>query len=108
MLDGVAKAVDHPARFLARARLVAAVPAAHAHSRYLDSKFEDAIAEAVAADRGTAPESDLQARVIARAAWGAVCAARDIWVAGGARHDPGALVEQAFDLLEHGGRTRPR
>jgi hypothetical protein len=39
MLEGVAKAVDNPAWFLARARLVAAVPAAHAHSRYLDSKF---------------------------------------------------------------------
>jgi AcrR family transcriptional regulator len=100
LLDGVAKAVSHPARFITRARLVSADPVAHAHSRYLDSKFEDAIAEAVAADRGTDPAADLQARLIARSAWGAVCAARDVWVASGGERNPAALIDQAFDLLE--------
>jgi len=100
LLAGVAKAISHPARFLTRARLVSADPGAHAHSRYLDSRFEDAIAEAVAADRGTDPAVDLEARLIARVAWGAVCAARDVWVASDGERDPAALIEQAFDRLE--------
>ena len=101
VLKGIGKAVADPSRFLTRSRLVAAVPAAHAHSRYLDSKFEDAIAEAVAAE-GRGPATDLRARVIARASWGAACAARDLWVSSGDRADPSALVDQAFDLLQHG------
>jgi TetR/AcrR family transcriptional regulator, regulator of mycofactocin system len=107
VLEEIGKAVADPSRFLTRSRLVAAVPAAHAHSRYLDSKFEDAIAEAVAANRATEPATDLQARVIARATWGAACAARDLWVASGAEADPRMLVDQAFELLEHGVRTEP-
>jgi AcrR family transcriptional regulator len=95
VLEGIGKAVADPAPFLTRSRLVASVPAAHAHSRYLDARFEDVIAEAVAAERG----SDLEARVIARAAWGAACAARDIWVASDGERDPRTLVNQAFDLL---------
>ena len=101
VLEGIGKAVADPSRFLTRSRLVAEVPAAHAHSRYLDSKFEDAIAEAVVADR-TRPATDLRARVIARASWGAACAARDLWVSSGGEADPRELVEQAFDLLQHG------
>jgi TetR/AcrR family transcriptional regulator, regulator of mycofactocin system len=106
MLEGITKAIADPTRFLTRSQLVASVPAAHAHSRYLDSKFEDVIAEAVAADRQTDPASDLQARVVARAAWGAACAARDIWVMSDAKRDPRALVSQAFDLLEHNLRPK--
>jgi AcrR family transcriptional regulator len=105
VLDALGKAVADPARFLTRSRVVAAVPAAHAHSRYLDSRFEDIIAEAVAASRRTEPATDLQSRVIARAAWGAACAARDLWVSSEATADPRALVDEAFDLLEHGLRT---
>ena len=104
MLEGISKAVADPSRFLTRSRLVASVPAANAHSRYLDSKFEDVIAEAVAADHRPDPPSDLQARVIARTAWGAACAARDIWVTSDAKRDPGTLVNEAFDLLKHGLR----
>jgi hypothetical protein len=33
--------------------------------------------------------------------WGAVCAARDVWVASDGKRDPAALIDQAFDLLEH-------
>ena len=73
--------------------------ALYAHRRYLDSKFEDVIAEAVAADRKTQPATDLQARVIARAVWGAACAARDMWVATDAKADPRTLANQPFDLL---------
>jgi AcrR family transcriptional regulator len=108
LLAGVAKAVSHPTRFVTRARLVSAVPAAHAHSRYLDSKFEDLIAQTVASDRGTDPAEDVQARLIARVAWGAVCAARDVWVASGGERDPAALIDEAFDLLEHDLRASGR
>lgn len=102
MLEAIGKAVADPSRFLTRSRLVAAVPAANAHSRYLDSKFEDVIAEAVAAEHRTDPPSDLQARVIARTAWGAGCAARDIWVTSDAKRDPRTLVNEAFDVLRNG------
>jgi AcrR family transcriptional regulator len=102
VLAGIGKAVADPSRFLTRSRLVASVPAANAHSRYLDSKFEDVIAEAVARDQPPGRTSDLQARVIARTAWGAACAARDLWVASDAGRDPRALVNEAFDLLENG------
>lgn len=105
VLEEIGKVVADPSRFLTRSRLVAAVPAAHAHSRYLDSKFEDVIAEAVAADRRSASATDLEARVIARASWGAACAARDLWVASDAKRDPRRLVDQAFDLLDHGLQT---
>lgn len=101
VLDGIGKAVADPARFLTRSRIVATVPAAHAHSRYLDARFEDVIAEAVAAE-GREPATGLHARVIARTSWGAACAARDLWVSSGGSADPRALVDQAFDLLQHG------
>lgn len=108
VIDGIGKAVADPSRFLTRSRLVATVPAAHAHSRYLDSRFEDAIADAVAGDRSSGSARELEARVIARATWGAACAARDIWVASDAKTDPRTLVEDAFALLQHGlGTERP-
>jgi DNA topoisomerase IA len=62
------------------------------------------IAEAVAADRQTDPATDLQARVIARAAWSAVCAAREIWLASDAKREPRTIIHQAFDVL--GGDLR--
>jgi AcrR family transcriptional regulator len=79
-LEGIGKVVADPSLFLTRSRLAASVPAAHAHSRYLDAEYED---------------------VIARAAWSATRAARDIWVESDAKRDPRTLVNQAFDLLEH-------
>jgi MftR C-terminal domain len=83
---------------------VASVPAAHARNLYLDTRFEDVIAEAVAASHNSDPATDLQARVIATAVWSANRAARDIWVASDAKRDPRELVNEAFDLLEHGLR----
>jgi AcrR family transcriptional regulator len=103
-LAGIDKVVADPSLFLTRSRLAASVPAAHAHSRYLDADYEDVIAEAVAASRHTDPATDLEARVIARAVWSATRAARDIWVERNAKHDPRELVNDAFDLLEHGLR----
>jgi MftR C-terminal domain len=58
----------------------------------------------VAASRHSDPATDLQARVTARAVWSATRAAREIWVASHATRDPRTLVNQAFDLLEHGLR----
>ena len=101
-LEGLRQVVADPSLFLTRSRLAASVPAAHAHSRYLDADYEDVITEAVAASRQTDPATDLQARVIARAAWSATRAARDIWIASDAKRDPRRLVNEAFDLLQHG------
>lgn len=103
-LERISKVVADPSPFLTRSRLAASIPAAHARSRYLDSEFENVIAEAVAADRQTDPATDLQARVIARAAWSAVCAAREIWLASDAKRDPRTIIHQAFDVL--GGDLR--
>jgi AcrR family transcriptional regulator len=101
-LSGVEKVVADPSLFLTRSRLAATVPAAHAHSRYLDASFEDVIAEAVAAGRKTDSATDLEARVVARAAWSASRAARDVWVASDAERDPRELVDEAFDLVQRG------
>jgi AcrR family transcriptional regulator len=101
-LEGVKNVVADPSLFLTRSRLAASVPAAHAHSRYLDADYEDVIAEAVAARGKTDSATDLRARVIARAAWSATRAARDIWVASDGKRDPRRLVNQAFDLLQQG------
>jgi AcrR family transcriptional regulator len=101
-LEGVKRVAAEPSLFLTRSRLAASVPAALAHSRYLDADYEEVIAAAVAASRKTDPATDLRARVIARAAWSATRAARDIWVASGGNRDPRRLVNQAFDLLEQG------
>jgi MftR C-terminal domain len=56
--------------------------------------------------RKTDPATDLRARVIARAAWSATRAARDVWVASGGKRDPRKLVNQAFDLLRQGLEQR--
>ena len=106
-LERISEVVADPSPFLTRSRLVASVPAAHAHSRHLDSEYEAVIAEAVAADSQTHPATDLQARVIARATWGAVCAARDTWLESDAKREPPTLLNQAFDLLERGLRPTP-
>jgi AcrR family transcriptional regulator len=107
-LERIGAVVADPSPFLTRSRLVASVPAAHAHSRYLDSEYEDVIARALAAARKAQPATDLQVRVIARATWGAVCAARDTWLESGAKLDPPKLVNEAFDLLERGLRPGKR
>jgi AcrR family transcriptional regulator len=104
ILTGLEKIVADPSLFLTRARLAPSVPAAQAHSRYLDADYEKVIAEAVAASRNCDPATDLQARVIAKAAWSANRAAREIWVASNAKRDPRQLINEAFDLLENGLR----
>ena len=89
---------SNPSLFLVRSRLAASVPEAHAHSRYLDAEFENLIADAFAATRETDPATDLEARMLARTAWAATRAARDVWMA--TEQDPRALVNQAFDYVE--------
>jgi AcrR family transcriptional regulator len=100
-LEAIAKLVEDPAPFLTRSRLADSVPAAHAHGRHLDAEYEEIIAEAVAASRRSDPATDLYARLIARAAWAATRAARDVWIASDAKRDPRRLINQAYDLLEH-------
>lgn len=89
---------------LRRGRLTADTPTAHARFRQLDADYEQIIAEAVAADSGTDPELDLRARVIARAACGAMRAAGEVWLASDGALDPRRLIDDAFDLIEAGLR----
>jgi AcrR family transcriptional regulator len=101
-LAGIQRLITDPAPYLTRSRLAASIPAAHARSRQLDADYENVIAEALAADRNTDPATDLRARVIARAAWSATRAAREVWLASAAERDPSRLISDAFDLLEQG------
>jgi AcrR family transcriptional regulator len=101
-LEGLERLIDDPAPYLTRSRLAASVPAAHARSRQLDADYENVIAEAVAVARNTDAATDLNARVVARAAWSVTRAAREVWLASEARRDPREIVNDAFDLLEHG------
>jgi hypothetical protein len=48
IVTAVEQFAAEPAPFLTRSRLVASVPAATARNLYLDTDYEDAIAEAVA------------------------------------------------------------
>ena len=91
--EGLDHLLVNPQRYLTRSALVASIPAAHARSRQLDAEFEAAIAEALA------DESDVAAQAIARAAWGATRAARDVWLASDGERDPRVLVDEAFERL---------
>jgi AcrR family transcriptional regulator len=101
-LRGVEPLIGDPAPYLTRSRLSTSVPAAHARSRQLDSDYEDVIAAAVAAADPASPAADLRARVLARAAWSATRAARDVWVHSAGKRDPRELIDEAFDLLAEG------
>ena len=101
-LEGVERVAADPALYLTRSRLVFSVPAAHARSRQLDADYENVIADAVAEERDTDAATDLGARVIARAAWSATRAAREVWLASEGQRDPRRLVDDAFDVLEAG------
>ena len=92
--EGLDHLLVNPQRDLTRSALVASIPAAHARSRVLDAEYEVAIAEALAGE-----ETDIAAGAIARAAWGATRAARDVWLASDGELDPRALVDAAFERL---------
>lgn len=97
-LAWIDRVLSNPSLFLVRSRLAANVPEAHARSRYLDAEFENLIADAFAATRETDPATDLEARMLARTAWAATRAARDVWMA--TEQDPRVLVNQAFDYVD--------
>ena len=99
---GIERLLEDPAPYLTRSRLAATVPAAEARSRQLDSDYENAIAEALAASRNADPATDLAVRATARAAWSASRAAREVWLASNGEQDPRRLVDEAFDLVERG------
>jgi TetR/AcrR family transcriptional regulator, regulator of mycofactocin system len=101
-LTGVERLVDDPAPYLTRSRLAATVPAAEARSRQLDADYENAIAEALAVERNVEAATDLPVRAVARAAWSATRAARDVWLASEGKRDPRELIDEAFDVLERG------
>jgi TetR/AcrR family transcriptional regulator, regulator of mycofactocin system len=103
-LAGVDRLQEDPGLYLTRSRLAASIPEAHARSRQLDADYEDVIAAAFAATRGTDPATDLRARVEARATWCASRAARDVWLATEGKADPRALLDEAYDLVERGVR----
>jgi AcrR family transcriptional regulator len=102
-LTGVERTViEDPKLYLTRSGLESAIPAARARGRQLDADFEDAIATAIADERGVDPAGDLPARLEARVLWSATRAARQVWLANEGRQDPRELLNEAFDLVERG------
>lgn len=88
-------------RELARARLVAEVPALRARFYRLVEDFEDAVADALTADLAPSEDARARATIVAGAVFGALRGARR---AAGAQPDPDPLqlVETAFDVVEEG------
>jgi AcrR family transcriptional regulator len=86
---------------LARARLFHRERALH--SRYLEicAEWEDVVAGIVATERGTDPQADLYARLVAASTVSAFRAAFIARVNGGGK-EIAALLAQAFDMLEQG------
>jgi len=86
---------------IARARLVAEVPAVRARFSSLVEDFEEAVSDALAAGFGSGEEGRARATIVAAAVFGALRGARR---AAGLLSDPDPerLVEAAFDLVEHG------
>lgn len=96
-----------PEIYLARTRLVTAIPAARARSRYLDADFEAEIARAEAERTGADPETDLDARLTGRLAWATLRAAQEVWHATGGEADARELLNEAFDRLRARGDRPP-
>lgn len=88
-------------REVTRARLVAEVPVVRARYLHLVEDFEDAVADVLASGSGSGEEARARATIVAAAVFGALRGAGR--AAGALPHpDPERLVEEAFDLLEHG------
>lgn len=87
---------------LRRARLLADCPAVHARSLALQSHWEAAIAEVIAAHLGVDPATDLEVQVIAGATLVAVRAAVRVWLATDGATDLADLVGDAYDVLTAG------
>ena len=74
-------------------------PTLVAHGMVYQLRWEEALAEAVAADLGVAVATDVRPRVVAHVTVGAFVAAVASWVAGGMQDDPVALATSTFDLV---------
>ena len=91
----------NPTRELLRARLVADVPAVRARFLHLVEDFEDVVAAELARGLGGGTDAAVRATIVAAAIFGALGGARR--AAGAIPHPaPQLLVEDAFDLIEHG------
>ena len=90
-----------PELFATRATLVFRHPALRARGLERMARLEDVIAEAVARELG-APETDVRPRLVGAAAIAAVRSTAATWAARGGRGDPRAIVNESFDLIEHG------
>ncbi|RKN40730.1 TetR/AcrR family transcriptional regulator [Streptomyces hoynatensis] len=89
-------------------RLTRREPALLAALRRIRSEAQDEAVRVVAARLGVDPARDPRPAVLVNAAAGALAAAQELWVAGGARADLPTLVERAFAALTgEGGQPRP-
>lgn len=74
-------------------------PALAAHGMVYQVRWEEALAEAVAADLGVDVTTDVRPRVVAHVTVGALRTAVATWVAGDMRDDPVALATSTYDLV---------
>jgi len=91
---------DERDRLLLQAELVDQSPSVAARSVHLRNELSDLIAGGVAERLGVDPDVDLRPKLVGGAIVGALGAAVDTWVSGGARDALGARVERALALLE--------
>jgi hypothetical protein len=90
-----------PELFATRGRLISENPTLRAHALERFARIEDMIAEAVARDLGLS-ETDVRPRLVGGAAIAALRATAATWGARGGGGDPRAIVDESFDLIEHG------
>lgn len=90
--------LEDPDLYLPRLQLFRRHPALRERERAYDQRYEDALAEYLAAELGGDAQASLKARVIAAAIVGAVNHPLDVWAAGGCV-DPETALAESLELV---------
>ena len=85
-----------------RARLLANEPALARHLTALTTDWTDELTDVVAERLGDHHQARVNARLAVGALIGVLNAAGEMWLSGGLRGDPHALMNRAMEIIEHG------
>jgi AcrR family transcriptional regulator len=100
LVDHDVKEDRHTARL--RARLLAKEPALARHLATLTADWTEALTDVVAHRLGSDRDARVDARLAVGALIGVLSAAGELWLSGGLRGDPRALMHRATAIVEHG------
>jgi AcrR family transcriptional regulator len=89
-------------RTFAIAKLIKETPPIRAHHREKLASWERGFAEELAARFGAHPNREMLPRLIASIGVNTLQIAVETWVAGAGRGNLGAMVDEAFSIVEHG------